>query len=504
MDSTCTTLNTPETAIIWKLGLQDHPYASLYVPTLLPYPYRTRLPPQPSEAPSSNAVAVSSSASSTVSDKLGFENRTDTESEKPWSQKCDDGHHTDPLCTTKRNRNTNRDLIQENDVSGNNTNIRKHRRMPSPRHIDPNDVTAVGSSAVADKEKRIDSSAIAEAAKKNNDSNENEKTDNIAPFNANKCYFTVQESVLPPIFFDSLSEPCTDEEASPLYEKTSTPKTNFTKKYKNKEETTKVAPRINTGKIVTVSNKETRNVPFMASGVDRLNRRKMADPTKKLPSIEDMKWFSSYSELVRFKKNHGTSVVPTGDKTYPDLSKWVMSQVCSYRSRTLPKKYEDLLFEIGFRFELATPKSELKWEAMCQRYKSYRATNSNLIVHRINLDDPELANWVTNSRTQVKRNNMTEARQKRLKQLDFKVNFRSNDPWKTMFKQLIAFVERHGKFSEQELMRGTRSSNNNKLRNWVRTQRHKYFTHRLTEDRMQKLASIGVAGWSTFSFLVEK
>ena len=503
MDSTYTP-NTPETAIIWKLGLQDHPYASLYAPTLL-LPYqsadRTRSPPHSTEAPSSNAVAVSSSTStstststsSIISDKTRFEDRTDTKSEKPSSQKCADGHNADLLCTTKRNHT--RDVIQENEVSGNNTNIRKRRRISNPWHTYPDatTITAVESSAVADTEKRIDSSAIAEAAKKNNDSNENEKTDNIVPFIVSNWWSKGHEPVLPPTFVGFVSESRADEEASPLYEKVSTPKTAFTNKYKNKEATTKLTPTMNAGKIVTASNKVTQNVPFLAPGADPLNRSKMADSIKKLPAIDDYTgWLAMYSELVRYKNKHGTAIVPLGDKTYPDLSRWVTSQIDFYECFTLPKKCKDLLFEIGFPFELATTKSELKWEAMCQRYKFYRANNAKLVVYWVSSDDPELFNWINNARNQVRKNSMTEARQKMLKQLDFKLDFRHNDPWDVMLNQLKAFVERHGELSERALMRENCDNNITKLRNWVRTQRHHYSTKQLRADRRQKLASVGL------------
>lgn len=238
--------------------------------------------------------------------------------------------------------------------------------------------------------------------------------------------------------------------------------------------------------------------------IDPLNRSNMADSIKNLASIEEIDWRRSYLELVRYKKKYGISIVPVGDKTYPVLSRWATSQVSFYQAGKLPKIFEDLLSEIGFRFELATTKSDLKWEAMCQRYKSYRATNYSLVVNRIAFVDPELANWINNSRTQVKRNNMSEERMKMLKEMDFKLDFRFNDPWATMFKQLKAFVELHGKSSEQKLMRGIKSKENKKLRNWVRTQRQAYFKHRLTLKRMEMLTAIGIAGWSTLSFLQEE
>eukprot|EP00533_Pseudo-nitzschia_delicatissima_P014394 CAMPEP_0197283712 /NCGR_PEP_ID=MMETSP1432-20130617/25072_1 /TAXON_ID=44447 /ORGANISM="Pseudo-nitzschia delicatissima, Strain UNC1205" /LENGTH=97 /DNA_ID=CAMNT_0042750705 /DNA_START=110 /DNA_END=403 /DNA_ORIENTATION=- len=86
---------------------------------------------------------------------------------------------------------------------------------------------------------------------------------------------------------------------------------------------------------------------------------------------------------------------------------------------------------------------------------------------------------------------MTEARQKILKQLDFKLDFRYNDPWDVMLNQLKAFVERHGELSERVLMREN-CDKNIKLRNWVRTQRHHYSTKLLRADRRQKLSSVGL------------
>lgn len=214
-------------------------------------------------------------------------------------------------------------------------------------------------------------------------------------------------------------------------------------------------------------------------------------------SDDDAQWMRFFEQLVTYKATHETPFVPRGDKTYPELARWVQVQIYNYQTSKMKEEHEHLLCSIGFDFHEARKRSNGTWEAMYQRYQAYLKNNDSVVIFRVAAVDPELSNWMKNQRSLNKKQIIAADRKKRLDDLGFDWTIRHWDSWQEMFSKLTAFREKHGHVDVKRC-----KGEDHKLANWVRTQRQRLQNQLIPKDQVELLDSIGF-DWRTKYILCE-
>jgi hypothetical protein len=390
-----------------ELLLQDHPYASLYAPTLLYVEPQSQ--PQPVETPSSNYDA------------------TTTSSRSDWNV-C-------PTEVTTRTKNIH--SVKKEDEP--------KRKLPQPIETPSFVLYASGI------QKSVSASASASHKPQKSDEPTQSKNNNTSGVLANGQ--ANHQKLL-----------CNDESSIIS----------------------------NTSKSVNSSNHETNrsvtNEPVRK--ITKLLRpRNEPHPPTPTPgiskSVGNLQWRAFFDRLVYYKTEHETSFVPRNDKTYPMLAVWVQTQIQNYHMGTLHKEHEHLLVSIGFDFHEFRKRSLGTWEAMFQRYNAHRKIYKDLAVFHVSARDPELGNWMKNQRALNKKGILETTRKRRMDDIGFDWNIRLWNSWNEMFRRLKVFWVQNGTCN---VSRG--KGNDNKLANWVCSQRSRLLNHTITEEHIQLLNTI--------------
>jgi hypothetical protein len=242
-------------------------------------------------------------------------------------------------------------------------------------------------------------------------------------------------------------------------------------------------------KSVDSSNHETNrpetNEPAREKTKRPRNDQQPPTPKPGSSSIDNLQWMALYERLVCFKTKHETSFVPRNDRTYPKLAKWVQIQIQSYQMGTLKKEHEQLLISVGFYFHEFRKHSFGTWSAMFHRYNAHREIYHDVTVFRVAARDPELGNWMKNQRALNKRGILKTDRKRKMDAVGFDWNIRQWNSWEDMFGRLKVFWMQNGSCNVSR-SRG----NDNKLANWVLTQRSRLFKHTISEEQIKLLNTI--------------
>jgi hypothetical protein len=185
--------------------------------------------------------------------------------------------------------------------------------------------------------------------------------------------------------------------------------------------------------------------------------------TKKLDEIGfiwdvlEAQWFERLQELKEYKKNHGDTLVPRGNRENPLLGRWVNTQRSDYTHYQKIKELEE------------------KWRGVEV------------------LDDK-----VKEEMDRLTRRGMTEKRIQLLEAEDFVWDVHAH-AWELRFQELRDLVALDGRAVFIQRQKGGNHDRYDPLAEWASMQREKYMKRQnglhttLTEDRIEKLNSIGFA-----------
>ncbi len=190
-------------------------------------------------------------------------------------------------------------------------------------------------------------------------------------------------------------------------------------------------------------------------------------------------WEKKFSELVQFRSKHGHCNVPGRRVENPKLATWVSKQ--RDRKHTLDENRIRRLEEIGFAWE---PISEA-WEQVFSELVRFKSVQGHCDVPKTWSENPRLAGWVGNQRESYSKGKLPESRIRRLEEVGFIWNSRTKT-WDMRFAELMCFRSEHGHCNVPQNWR-----ENPKLSKWVETQRRRFITGDLKEDRIKRLEEIG-------------
>jgi hypothetical protein len=191
------------------------------------------------------------------------------------------------------------------------------------------------------------------------------------------------------------------------------------------------------------------------------------------------RWEEMFTQLVRYKDQHGDCDVPRDWSGGPELGRWVVNQR-SRRSKLSPERVERLS-SLGFKWNTI----DASWEEMFTELVRYKKLHGTCNVPRSWEDTPGLANWVNNQRAFYKRKKLSFDQVERLEALGFEWDPRTAR-WEEMFSQLARYKDQHG---DCDVQRGW--SENTALANWVGNQRSFQRRGKLSPERRRRLEEIG-------------
>ena len=121
----------------------------------------------------------------------------------------------------------------------------------------------------------------------------------------------------------------------------------------------------------------------------------------------------NYRQLLAYKYEHGSTLVPYKFKQDPQLGRWVSNQRSHYRSKELSKERIDLLESIGFVWDVP----EMQWKANFTQLLAFKEEHGHTQVPWKYKANTKLAYWVDNQRS--RKDTMPEKRVKLLNSIGF-------------------------------------------------------------------------------------
>ena len=207
--------------------------------------------------------------------------------------------------------------------------------------------------------------------------------------------------------------------------------------------------------------------------------------TMRYSTLQNKKWDDMFQQLVAYKKEHKSTIVPISYEADPKLGTWVSNQRQFYKHRrTITDHRVRRLDCIGFVWEI---NETVPWEEMYQRLVAYRNQhNSTNVSHRYQVD-PKLGKWVSTQRRKYKYNDHVLSVQqiKLLESIGF-VWDRFDAQWMEMYSRLVAYKNKYNSTNVHQHFKADSSH----LGSWVSIQRQCYRKKNLVEKRMKLLNSI--------------
>jgi hypothetical protein len=216
-------------------------------------------------------------------------------------------------------------------------------------------------------------------------------------------------------------------------------------------------------------------------GVLPVDRRSRLDQLGFVWEPREPHWEAMFTELKRYREEHGDCNVPRGWEANRQLATWVGTQRQRHSRGILPAEQKARLDSLGFDWG---PK-ELAWERMFAELKRYKERFGHCNVPSNWKENPQLGMWVNNQRALQGRGQLSADRKTLLDELGFDWNVRKST-WEKMIVELTRFKQR---FSHCNVPAGW--VENPDLGQWMQTQRRLNYEGKLSSERKALLAELG-------------
>lgn len=215
-----------------------------------------------------------------------------------------------------------------------------------------------------------------------------------------------------------------------------------------------------------------------------IEKIKLLEEIEFIWNTHDKKWMDMYNELLDFYiKNGHTRVLESINKR---LSAWCTAQRDLYNKNKLKKYQIDLLEEVEFIWKVLDTVWNDRYKELIDFKKNYGHTN----VPRRFLENPKLANWCqmqrANYKARIEKRNLTiisEERIRLLEEIGFIWNL-EDYAWCKNLENLRMYYEETSDYLHKGNMKKT-------LRDWTARQRQAYRNGKLSQERIDKLTSVG-------------
>jgi hypothetical protein len=223
-----------------------------------------------------------------------------------------------------------------------------------------------------------------------------------------------------------------------------------------------------------------------------------------------LRWNLRFNQLAEYKWAHGHCNVPKKYGPNLELGGWVGRQREAKHQNKLIAEREAKLNAVGFVWKLRCMTNSTKcrkvssptdWDTRFEQVVKYKKANGDCNVSTKDSQNIELGRWVAAQRQAKKATQLSGERQAKLDSIGFVWNIRKCRPrpfsvqqvdWNVRFGQLLAYKLAVGDCDVPQNFRP-----NQPLGRWVQTQRLANKNHTLTNERCEKLNSIGF-DWGKF------
>lgn len=206
--------------------------------------------------------------------------------------------------------------------------------------------------------------------------------------------------------------------------------------------------------------------------------------TERAPVYLSEVWKARFAELVAYKEKHGDCNVPGGT----DLGEWVAFQRRRYTTGELSEERTALLNGIGFVWNSPS----FVWDTRFNELQAYKEQHGDCNIPCTYKENRTLGLWVSSQRMAYREGYISKEHIQRLNSIGFVWELRSSE-WDQKFTELVTYKEEHGDCNVPNV-KGV-----NGLGPWVNTQKVTYKKGKLSEERVQRLNSIGFV-WDQLSF----
>lgn len=192
-------------------------------------------------------------------------------------------------------------------------------------------------------------------------------------------------------------------------------------------------------------------------------------------------WDKRFEELLIYKENNKFTNFERVSKVDIKLSNWIHKQRRDFQANVLPKERIDKLNSIYFPWNL----HEASWEKYFNELLIFKEKNGHTKIPRNYNKNIQLAHWINTQRIFFKNNKLSQKRIDRLNSIGFSWEI-FDSLWDKYFNELLIFKTNNGHVNVPR-----RYKENITLANWVNSQRKNFKTNKLSQERIDKLNSIG-------------
>lgn len=201
-------------------------------------------------------------------------------------------------------------------------------------------------------------------------------------------------------------------------------------------------------------------------------------------NVNDKRWMEMYYKVVHFYEENGhTRITESINKK---LSVWCTTQRELYSKNKLEKYQIDLLEEVEFIWKVL----DTVWNDRYEELLDFRKKHGHTNVPRRFSENPKLANWCqmqrSNYKSRMEKGNLniiSDERIKALEDIGFIWNL-EDFAWHENFKELKNYYEQTRDYLHKGNMKKT-------LKDWTARQRQAFRNKKLSQERIDKLNSIG-------------
>ena len=212
-------------------------------------------------------------------------------------------------------------------------------------------------------------------------------------------------------------------------------------------------------------------------------------------------WTDRFTELQRFKEQHGHCDVPRAGPVQSRLANWVCAQRSRARAGKLLPESRRLLEELGVCFESRRHDHEA-WDRMFAQLAAYRQAHGDCDVPKHSREHGTLASWVYTQRMKARQGHLLAVRRQRLAELGLalpEADLDSPQAWNLMHRDLQGF---HARFGHSDVPRHWNEPPG--LYQWLVRQRRAARAGALSAGRRDALAALGVKAHADFQSWEER
>ncbi len=201
-------------------------------------------------------------------------------------------------------------------------------------------------------------------------------------------------------------------------------------------------------------------------------------------------WDRLFKDYQKFKKKYNREPFHTSKNDSENkIVVWVGTQKIQYNRNKLSQDRIDKLNSTGIIWDIL----ETAWEQSFNDYHSFKKEHNREPSNKSkNNYEKNIGCWATRQRIEYNKNNLSQDRIDKLNFIGFTWDIKG-DWWEQSFNAYVSFRKEHGR----EPLHTSKNKSEKDIALWVTRQRKSYKRNKLSQDRIERLNSIGFT-WDIF------